>query len=182
MDQNCARVLIVDDDRDLSRLLSALMKKEGLAGMVADDGEMALEMVAAAKPDLILLDVKMPGLDGMEVLKRVREVDLNLPVVMITAFAEVPASVAAMKAGAYDYLAKPFDHGEVIRVVRAGLAERARRRLQAAVNPGDGCLREMMGPSDAITRIIREVNQVAQSDFSVVIQGETGSGKELVAL
>ena len=93
-----------------------------------------------------------------------------------------PASVAAMKAGAFDYLAKPFDHTEVMRVVRAALSERQRRR-QARVEeiPADNCLRVMMGPSDAVTRIIREVNRVSQSDFSVIIQGETGAGKELVA-
>ncbi len=150
--------------------------------MVAHDGETALQMVPAAKPDMLLVDVKMPGIDGMEVLKRVKEIDPHLPVVLITAYADIPASVAAMRAGAFDYLAKPFDHSEVIRVVRAALAERERRRrAMAEVIAADNCLRVMMGPSDAVTRIIREVNRVAQSDFSVIIQGETGSGKELVA-
>ncbi len=177
-----ARVLIVDDDRDLRLMLSALMQKEGLTSLVADDGERALEMIPADRPDLLLVDVKMPGLDGMEVLKRVRETDPQLPVVLITAYAEIAASVAAMRAGAFDYLGKPFDHGEVIRVVRAALAERRRRRRsQTEKISGDAGLRVMMGPSDAVTRIIREVNRVAHSDFSVIIQGETGSGKELVA-
>ena len=122
------------------------------------------------------------GNDGMEVLKRVKETDPHLPVVLITAYAEVPASVAAMRAGAFDYLAKPFDHPEVVRVVRAALAERDRRRRSMAEEiAADNFLRVTMGPSDAVTRIIREVNRVAQSDFSVIVQGETGSGKELVA-
>jgi DNA-binding NtrC family response regulator len=177
-----ARVLIVDDDRDISLMLSALMKKEGLTSIVAYDGETALEMVSVSKPGMLLVDVKMPGIDGMEVLKRIKETDPELPVVLITAYAEIPASVAAMRAGAFDYLAKPFDHSEVIRVVRAALAERERRRRsQAETISADNCLRVMMGPSDAVTRIIREVNRVAPSDFSVIIQGETGSGKELVA-
>ena len=182
MDPNGARVLIVDDDRDISLMLSALMKKEGLTSMVAHDGETALQMVPVERPDMLLVDVKMPGIDGMEVLKRVKETDPHLPVVLITAYAEIPASVAAMRAGAFDYLAKPFDHSEVIRVVRAALAERERRRRSHTEEiSADNCLRVMMGPSDAVTRIIREVNRVAQSDFSVIIQGETGSGKELVA-
>jgi DNA-binding NtrC family response regulator len=182
MDLTRARVLIVDDDRDISLMLSALMKKEGLGSMVAHDGETALQMVPVDRPDMLLVDVKMPGLGGMEVLKQVKEMDPYLPVVLITAYAEISASVAAMRAGAFDYLAKPFDHGEVIRVVRAALAERQRRgRSQAKKISGDDSLRVMMGPSDAVTRIIREVNRVAQSDFSVIIQGETGSGKELVA-
>ncbi len=182
MDPNRVRVFIVDDDRDIGMMLSALMEKEGLTNMVAHDGETALQMVPMKMPDMLLLDVKMPGIDGMEVLKRVKEMEPELPVVLITAYAEIPASVAAMRAGAFDYLAKPFDHAEVMRVVRSALAERERRR-QSCSQPdlGDAGLREMMGPSDAVTRIIREVNRVAQSDFSVIIQGETGSGKELVA-
>jgi DNA-binding NtrC family response regulator len=182
MEPSTTRVLIVDDDRDISSLLSALMDQEGLTSMMAHDGETALGMVARARPDMMLVDVKMPGIDGMEVLKRVRETNPHLPVILITAYAEVPASVAAMRAGAFDYLAKPFDHSEVVRVVRAALAEGERRRRSHTEEiAADNCLRVMMGPSDAITRIIREVNRVAQSDFSVIIQGETGSGKELVA-
>ena len=149
---------------------------------MAYDGETALQMVPADTPDMLLVDVKMPGIDGMDVLKRVKETDPHLPVVLITAYAEISASVAAMRAGAFDYLAKPFDHTEVIRVVRAALAERERRRRSMVEEiSADHCLRVMMGPSDAVSRIIREVNRVAQSDFSVIIQGETGSGKELVA-
>jgi two-component system nitrogen regulation response regulator GlnG len=182
MDVNVARVLIVDDDQELSAMLSALLQREGLISLVAPDGETALEMVPAARPDLLLVDVKMPGIDGMEVLKRVKEMEPQLPVVLITAYAEVPASVAAMRAGAFDYLAKPFYHAEVIRVLRAALAEREHRHKSYADRElREHCLRVMMGPSDAVTQIIREVNRVAQSDFSVVIQGETGAGKELVA-
>ena len=182
MDPSVARVLIVDDDRDISLMLAALMKKEGLSSLTAHDGETALQMVPAARPDMLLVDVKMPGIDGMEVLKRVKEINPYLPVVLITAYAEVPASVAAMRAGAFDYLAKPFDHPEVVRVVRAALAEGDRRRRSMAEEiAADNFLRVMMGPSDAVTRIIREVNRVAQTDFSVIVQGETGSGKELVA-
>ncbi len=182
METHSAQVLIVDDDRDICVLLAALMKEEGLSNMVAHDGETALGMVPLVMPDMLLLDVQMPGIDGMEVLRRVKEIDPLLPVVLITAYAEIPASVAAMRAGAFDYLAKPFYHTEVIRVVRAALAERERRRLsQAEEISGDNFLRVMMGQSDAVTLIIREVNRVAPSDFSVIIQGETGAGKELVA-
>jgi DNA-binding NtrC family response regulator len=176
------QVLIVDDDPDISMMLSVLMKKEKLSCQVANNGEAALKMISMVSPEMMLVDVRMPGIDGMEVLKRVKEIDPYLPVVLITAYADIPASVAAMRAGAFDYLAKPFDHSEVVRVVRAALAARdRRRRAQTEVISADNCLRVMMGPSDAITHIIRDVNRVAQSNFSVIIQGETGSGKELVS-
>jgi DNA-binding NtrC family response regulator len=104
-------------------------------------------------------------------------------VVLITGHADIAGSVAAIKAGAFDYLAKPFEHPEVARVVRRALAQRAQGQVEAA-GPGsapEADLREMMGPSDAVSRVIQAVEQVTASDFSVVIQGETGSGKELVA-
>ena len=128
---SATRVLIVDDDRDISSLLSTLMNKEGLTSLTAYDGETALQMVPVARPDMLLVDVKMPGIDGLTVLKRVKETDPHLPVVLITAYAEVPSSVAAMRAGAFDYLSKPFEHPEVMRVVRAALAERAREQARA---------------------------------------------------
>ena len=89
MEQVADQVLIVDDDRDIGRLLSTLMNKGGLASQVAYDGETALRIFAAGAPDLMLVDVNMPGIDGMEVLKRVKELDPRLPVVLITAFAEI---------------------------------------------------------------------------------------------
>ena len=182
MTQKRAQVLIVDDDQDIAQMLAALMKKEGLSSLVAYDGETALQMVPVRAPDLMLVDVTMPGIDGMEVLKRVKETNPCLPVIMITAYAAIPTSVAAMRAGAFDYLPKPFDHAEVIRVVRAALTERQQlQQISVEKISTDNCLRVMMGPSDAVTRIIREVNRVASSDFSVIIQGETGAGKELVA-
>jgi two-component system nitrogen regulation response regulator GlnG len=182
MDTHHTRVLIVDDDQDICILLSALMREAGLISLVAHDGETALRMVPLEMPDMLLVDVQMPGIDGMEVLRRVKEMDSQLPVILITAYAEIPLSVAAMRAGAFDYLAKPFQHPEVIRLVRAALAERKRRlRAQTEEISADNYLRVMMGPSDPVTRIIREVNRVAPSDFSVIIQGETGTGKELVA-
>jgi DNA-binding NtrC family response regulator len=99
MKSSATRVLIVDDDRDISMLLAALMQKEGLTSLTTHDGETALRVVAEARTDMLLVDVKMPGLDGMGVLKRVKETDPHLPVVLITAFAEIPASVTAMRAG-----------------------------------------------------------------------------------
>ncbi len=182
MQKNKRTVLVVDDDHDLNLMLCTLMEKIGLTPVSAYSGETALETLLSVNPDLMLVDVKMPGIDGMEVLKWVRETASHVPVILITAYADIPSAVSAMRAGAFDYLAKPFNHGEVIQVVRAALAEGERyRQPHSQEISQDNCLRIMMGSSDAVTHIIREVNRVAHSDFSVIIQGETGSGKEVVA-
>ena len=132
MDPSTIRVLIVDDDRDITSLLSTLMHREGLTNMVAHDGETALQMVPVARPDMLLVDVKMPGIDGLTVLKRVKETDPHLPVVLITAYAEISASVAAMRAGAFDYLAKPFAFVELLARIKA-LARRPKKNINTVL-------------------------------------------------
>jgi DNA-binding NtrC family response regulator len=179
-----SRVLIVDDEADICLMLSHLMEREGLISLSTQDGETALKMIALKKPDLLLVDIKMPGMGGMELLKCVKEFDPDLPVIMITAFPHVTGAVDAMKGGAYDYLPKPFEHAKVVRIVHRALKERAhRRRLLDLADraSGDASLRELMGGSEAVLRVIEKVNQVAKSEFSVLIQGETGAGKDLVA-
>lgn len=182
--ERSGRILIVDDEKEICALLCHLLKREGLTTLVAYDGDTALRMISYESPDVLLLDLKIPGVDGMEVLRRGRALDERLHVIMITAYGGIHGAVEAMKAGAYHYLAKPFDHVEVVRVVRQALTE---RDLKLNLNFSSdemveaGRLREVMGPSDAVSRIITAVNQVAKSNFSVVILGETGSGKELVA-
>ena len=179
-----SRILIVDDEKDICMLLSRLVRKEGLKALVAHDGETALKLIVTESPDLLLVDFKMPGIDGMELLKRAKEIDSGLPVIMITAYADIKGAVEAMRAGAHDYLAKPFENFEVIRVVHRALTERnLKRKLSHLTSELRKTydLKEMMGTSDVICKLIFEANRVARSDFTVLIQGETGSGKELVA-
>lgn len=184
MDNTKSRVLIVDDDTLVCETLSNVISREGFSPLLAYDGKAALEMISGEKPDVMLVDFKMPGINGLEVLKRAKALDPNLPVIMVTAHAGVEGAVEAMRAGASDYVAKPFDNFEVIRVVRRALTE---HQLKCKINSlsvfieATDYLRKMMGPSDSIGKLIKEVNSVAQSDFTVVILGETGSGKELVA-
>ena len=179
-----AKILIVDDEEHFCGLLSSLVEKEGFKALVAEDGDTALRMIRVDAPDIMLADVKMPGMDGWELLKKAKDLDPDLPVVMVTAFADIPGAVGAVKLGAHDYVAKPFDNNEVIRVVRRALAERELKRKVGELSSRlqeNMPLREIMGPSDAVARLISEVNRVAKSDFAVVIIGETGSGKEVIA-
>jgi DNA-binding NtrC family response regulator len=179
-----ARILLVDDDKDLCELLSLLIKRAGLTPLIAHDGETALQMIQLSKPDALLVDMKMPGINGMDVLRRAMELDRDLPVIIITAYAEIYGAVEAMRAGAFYYLAKPFEHHDVIKLLRRALAHADRKQklcqsshdLQINSN-----LKEVMGSSDAICRLVEEVNRVALSDFTVLIEGETGAGKELVS-
>ena len=178
------RILIVDDDEDICRMLATLIEREGFKAIMANDGEPALESIRSASPDLMLLDMRMPNMDGSEVLAHAKELDPDLPVVIITAFGEIHGAVEAIKAGAYDYLTKPFEHDDVIRVVHRALSERElKRRLKNLTSQirKDSPLRETMGPSESVGDLIAMVERVARSDFTVVIQGETGAGKEVVA-
>ena len=184
MGKNCVRILIVDDEEYICEILSRLMKEEGFKTLIAHEGDKALKMVRFEMPDVMLLDLRMPGMNGMEVLKGAKKMDSTLPVIIITAHADIHGAVEAMRVGAHDYLAKPFEHVEVIRVVRRALAERRLKeklKIMSSQLADHISLAKKMGPSDVIKRLISEVNRVATTDFTVVIQGETGAGKELVA-
>ncbi len=178
------RVLIADDEPEIGQTLGRLLHRNGLTPLLARDGKEALQLIRAGDPDVLLVDIKMPGMDGLELMRQVRELNPDLPVILITGFAEVRGAVEAIRAGAHDYLAKPFDHHEVVRVVLRALNER-RLKLELKTLTGHvrrgASLRETFGPSEAVGKLISDVEQVAKSNFSVVIVGETGSGKEVVA-
>lgn len=178
------RVLIADDEYEMAQLLGHLMRREGLTPLLAQDGTEALQLVRAGDPDVLLADLRMPGMDGMELMRKARDLDPGLPVILITAFADVRGAVEALRAGAHDYLAKPFEHQQVIHVVLRALNE---RRLKLEQEHADDRgrhvvpARETFGPSDAIGAVISALERVAKSNLSVLIVGETGSGKEVVA-
>jgi two-component system, NtrC family, response regulator HydG len=190
MEPRQAQALIVDDDRDICRLLGHLLERAGIAVQAAYDGAGALELVDALQPDVLLLDVKMPNSDGMDVLRRIRQRYPELPVVMMTAFAGVTQAVEAMKTGAVDYLPKPFDNNKVVPLVREAVARWGGKMPIACACPKEPprnaqglheTLARMMGPSAAVLGLAEELAPVVETDFSIVIQGETGTGKELIA-
>ena len=178
------RILIADDEHEIAQQLGHLVHREGLTPLLAKDGKEALKLVRAGDPDVLLADLRMPGMDGMELMRKVREIDPELPVILMTGYAEVQGAVRAIRAGAHDYLAKPFDHSEVIRVVLRALNERRLKLdLKRLADHVHNVLspRETFGPSQAAGRVIAAIERVAKSNLSVLIVGETGSGKEVVA-
>jgi len=152
--------------------------------LTAASAEDALKKIHSDDPDLLLTDNMMPEMSGMDLLKRVKAISSDLPVVMITAYADIPGAVQAIKSGAQDYLAKPFEHNEVVRVILRALRGRQLAQKASILSRDsrlDSPLRKLMGPSEVINRLATEISLVAQSNFSVIIFGETGSGKELAA-
>jgi len=178
------RVLIVDDEPDIANALARIVHREGLSPILAGDGTEALRLIRELEPEVLLTDFRMPGMDGMALMRKAKETAPELPVILLTGFADVRGAVAAIRAGAHDYLAKPFDHADVVRVVLRALNEHRLKlelkHLSGRVRHGTS-LRETFGPSAAMAKLVSGIEQVAGSGFSVVIVGETGSGKEVVA-
>jgi DNA-binding NtrC family response regulator len=177
-------MLVVDDDPASCRLIRALFEPEGFDVSAAHDAKDGLARTARGDVEVVILDLHLPDTDGIEVLKRLREADPNLPIIMLTGHADVKTAVQAMQLGAFHYLTKPMDAGEVVLVVRRALETRALKDevedLRRLVDQGSA-LAVQMGPSGEVATVVEQVRIVAATAFSVLIQGETGTGKELVA-
>ncbi|MBI3939349.1 MAG: sigma-54-dependent Fis family transcriptional regulator [Acidobacteria bacterium] len=177
------KILIVDDDTYIRDFLSALLTREGFTTALASDGQVALRLVRSYKPDVLIVDVRMPGISGLEVLRDARTLDDDLEIIMMTGYAEVREAVHAMRLGAYDYLPKPLQADELNQTIRKALSRHNRRTLGHGTDPVQepAALCELMGPSDTVSQIARDIDRVAKSNFNVLITGETGTGKEIVA-
>jgi two-component system response regulator HydG len=179
-----ARLLVADDDPAVRQSLERALTREGYEVVLAPDGQTALERLREGRIDLVLSDLKMPGLTGLELLREARTVAPDVDVIMLTAFGTVEEAVRAMKDGARDFLTKPFQRGQLVRVIRQALEHRAlvaqNRALQQRL---DDLLRagNIIGTSPAFRRLMTLIDQVADSSATVLIQGESGTGKELFA-
>jgi DNA-binding NtrC family response regulator len=179
------RLLIVDDERGIVVALKGLFTKEGYEVETADSGEQALEKFKAGFFDVVITDLSMKGMDGLQLLKHIRELEPNAAVLMITAYGTQRIAVDAMKAGAEDYLPKPFDNDElrlkVRRVMETQLLRRAHNRLLEQVRLETGVFENMIGRSRAMMTVFETTEKVAPTDVTVLVRGESGTGKELVA-
>jgi len=179
------RLLVVDDERGIVIALKGLFTKEGYEVETAESGEEALEKVKAGLFHVIITDLSMKGMSGLELLGHVREIDPACAVLMITAYGTQRIAVEAMKAGAEDYLPKPFDNDElrmkVRKVMETQLLKRAHSQLLEQVRLETGVFEKMIGKSRAMMRVFETIDKVAPTDVTVLIRGESGTGKELVA-
>jgi two-component system response regulator HydG len=176
-------ILVVDDDESNRVTLERLLGREGYSVVHADSGRTALEAVRAQPIDLVLTDLKMPGMSGIDLLKAARTVDPDVEVVVMTAYGTVETAVEAMKEGAYDFVAKPLKRQELLSCLRKALEKRGlqveNRRLREQLGAiGDG---EIVGQSAAMREVLAEVEQVAPADATVLIAGGSGTGKGRLA-
>ncbi len=181
-----ATILVVDDERSIRRTLREILEYEGYAVEEAADGDEALEKLREGRYDLVLLDIKMPRRDGMEVLRTLAAEQPELPVVMISGHGTIETAVEATRLGAFDFIEKPPDLNRLLLTVRNAL-ERGqlqtenRRIRQVLTERWEGELTPILGESPAIKRVIETIQRVAPTEARVLITGEPGTGKELVA-
>ncbi len=179
-----ATLLVADDDPGLRESLERTLTREGYRVVLASDGRAALERVQAGGVDLIVTDLRMPGLTGLELLRAAKAIMPDVDVILLTAFGTVEEAVKAMKDGAYDFLTKPFRREQLIKLVDMAPAPRDLIEQNKALKKQLEDIRakgQMIGASPAFRRMLTLVEQVADSSATILIQGESGAGKELVA-
>lgn len=179
---NAGHVLIVDDEESICWGLKRLLTSEGLQVAVASTAEEAISMAEKNVPDLVVMDVRLPGMDGLTAMKKLNARVGPVPVVVITAFGNLETAVAAVEQGAVDYLTKPFDLDEVAEVLHRALRWRGHAAKDTPPVGANASLDgELLGVSSAMQQVFKRIAIVAATDMSVLITGESGTGKELVA-
>jgi DNA-binding NtrC family response regulator len=178
------RVLIVDDEPEMVESTARLLTLSGHQCATTTMAQHALGLVATERPDVLLTDLKMPGLEGLELLRRAHGIDPDLPVIVITAFASIESAVGAVKHGAFDYLPKPFSADQLRVAVDRALRQRAltleNRNLRQQLQETLG-LENIIGRSPAMVRVFELIKKAARSEANILVLGESGTGKELVA-
>ncbi len=180
-----AKILVVDDEHLIRWTLEQHLKKEGYETVTAESGEKALELLPDVMPHLVLLDNQLPGMMGIDVLGKIKEVDKDIVVIMITAHGLLETAVKAMKLGAFDYISKPFNLDEITLTIKKALETKSlREEVRILKEQQKSSLKayNIIGKSAAIQGVLDMIRKIAQSDATtVLIQGESGTGKELVA-
>jgi len=179
------RILVVDDDRGMQDVLDIMLSRAGYQVATADDGAAALEIIRKKKFDLVITDLKMPRVDGIDLLKGVKETAPDTAVILLTAFASGETALAAMREGAYDYVEKNFNVDDMLAIVRDAIDRKETSRKEPALDPPQGqdarYFGTMVGRSKEMQKVYALIGKVAETPANVLILGESGTGKELVA-
>jgi DNA-binding NtrC family response regulator len=181
---DAARILVVDDEPDMVETVARILTHLGHESVTATEGGAALELLERERPDLVLTDLRMPGMDGLALLKEVKRIDPEAPVVLFTAHATIQTAVEAIKAGAFDYITKPFTADQLQVVIERALTQRRlqeeNRRLKEQLQESYR-FENIIGRSLPMLQVFEVVRKVARSEANILIVGESGTGKELVA-
>jgi DNA-binding NtrC family response regulator len=187
-------VLVVDDKEMLRDSVGITLTRAGMAVIAADGGQAALAQIARQRPDCVVTDLKMPGMDGLTLIEKIRAIDEDLPIILMTAFGTIETAVRAMKLGAFDYVTKPFEGDELLITIKRAIRHGELVRENAVLKSSKPCdapkaasgaalvgLHRLVGDSPAMRRVKEQVLAVAESAGTVLICGESGTGKEVVA-
>ncbi len=172
-----ASLLVVDDELSMREFLKILLEKEGYQVFTAPNGKTAIDSILKHPIDLVISDIRMPGMSGLDLLAAIKEINIDIGVIMITAFASPDDAVTAMKNGAFDYITKPFNVDEIKDVIHSGLAKKNNVSAQEQTNS----FPKIIGQSQEMVKIFNLIKKIAPTPANVLIYGESGTGKELVA-
>ena len=174
------KILLVDDDHDFRWATGNVLHAAGYKVVHAQNGGEALDFIEKAVPDLVLLDYRMPGMDGLQVAAEMKKNISAVPIIMITAYAEIDSAVKAMKMGVYDYVTKPVDNNDLLFTVKRALGKQDLvqevAHLRAVLNER-ASLYELMGSSKPVKKLVRHVEKVGPTRFTVLVEGESGEAK-----
>ena len=176
-------ILIVDDDAQLRKSFARLLTDEGYEVNTAATGEEGLSAVQKDAFDLVIMDVRMPGMSGLEAFERMHDIDSRLPVIIMTAFAATDTAIKATQMGAFDYVLKPFDIPDILSLIEKAIdaGRLVRSRVSMASKPEENVADALIGRSAPMQEVYKAIGRVASTDATVLVRGESGTGKELVA-
>lgn len=177
------QVWIVDDDRSIRWVLEKALNQAGIGTQTFDSGEAILRGLNKESPDAIISDIRMPGMDGLQLLEKIRESHTEMPVIVTTAHSDLDSAVASYQGGAFEYLPKPFDIDEAVAMTERALTHaREQRGEDETAEPQDpASSTEIIGEAPAMQEVFRAIGRLSHSNITVLINGESGTGKELVA-
>lgn len=176
-----AKVWIVDDDSSIRFVLDKALSQEGYETRTFEDGESVLLALHKDMPDIIISDIRMPGIDGLQVLQEVHKINSNIPVIITTAHSDLTSAVNSYKSGSFEYLPKPFDIDEAINIVKKAENQLNEQLQQTVSSITDDTTSDIIGESPSMQEVFKAIGRLSRSSISVLINGQSGTGKELVA-